>query len=506
MKYLIMFFFVAFFYNSAKAQKTQDTYDFYLKKGKVQLDSGHYDKALANFEAAQISPNANAKEVKKWINKATLAKNRAKNNERVRANNSSKAGAEIPTDIAAELNFSFGSDIQKVIEKRIDIDRFFDSIELAKFEKPHIKPANLGALEYLNIQFNRIPVSIKKYDSSKTDIFKGLTTSYTIVTPHDGEVILLDPSYQKINSIINNLRDGDKIVIKNIDAKTVNISFTDNSAADLATAAEAVIRNMVFEFTVEKDSDKELAKKQEAKRIQDEKENATNEEEKKKHALIEQQLFNETGFEMKFIPGGTFNMGSNSSYNTMPVHKVTLDSFYMCKYETTTAQWFKFMGENPTFSTCGNCAVFYVSWNDVQIFIKKLNKKTGKKFRLPTEAEWEYAARAGENYDYAGSNIISEVADTSYGEKKIGRKIPNNYGLYDMTGNIGEWCSDYYDEHYFSISPPVNPENKTKNYKWRVSRGNFYYTHPESSKVYSRGLNKENEKSSFVGFRLVLTQ
>ena len=462
---------ICFFSCSFNILNAQTCYQDNLNDGKAFYKAGKYEDAANSFKAAKHCPGAvNVKEIDEWIDKAD-EKKKEKNNERIRANNSSKAGAETPTDIAAELNFSFGSDIQKVIEKRIDIDRFFDSTELEKFGKPHIKPANLGALEYLNIQFNRIPVSIKKYDSSKIDIFKGLTTSYTIVTPHDGEVILLDPSYQKIDSIINNLRDGDKIVIKNIDAKTVNISFTDNSAADLATVAEAVIRNMVFEFTVEKDSDKELAKKQEAKRIQDEKEKASREEEEKKHALIEQQLLKETGFEMKFIPGGTFNMGSNNEgrEDNTPLHKVTVDGFYWCIAQVTQSQWRKLGGRDrtPKWDRCDSCSMTRVSWDEANACIKNINKKYKKKFRLPTEAEWEYAHRSF---------------------------------VFNREGP--EWCSDYYDEKYYSISPPLNPENKQKNVEsYHVVRGGF-----ASILIRSQEGADARKRLSDDSFRLVLSE
>jgi hypothetical protein len=391
MKFLIPICFSAFFFNVINAQSC---YTQKLNSGKTLYNSGKYEQALHDFTAAQDCPDKNIKEITEWIKKATSAKTKAKNIQGVKANQ------EEATEIAAELIFkTFGNEIQRVQEKRSDINRFFSSNEIAGFDEYHIKIANLVSLQYLNISFHRIPVATKRYDSSKTEVFDGLTTSYTIVTPHDGELILLNPSFYKIDSITNNLRDGDKIIIKNIEAKTVDIGFTDLVGADLEKDAETVIRNMVFEFTVKNDIDKELAKKQEAKRIQDEKEKATKEGDEQKHILIEQELLNETGFEMKFIPAGTFDMGSNEGNDdNKPVHKVTLDSFYIGKYVVTQAQWKNIMGKNhDKYNHCDKCGAYGVTWDEAQEFIAKLNKKTHKLFRLPTEAEWEYAARGVKN-------------------------------------------------------------------------------------------------------------
>ncbi|HDP98542.1 MAG TPA: hypothetical protein ENN22_05075, partial [bacterium] len=158
-----------------------------------------------------------------------------------------------------------------------------------------------------------------------------------------------------------------------------------------------------------------------------------------------------TTADMVFVAGGTFMMGSNEYDNEKPIHKVYVDDFYIGKYEVTQKQWFEIMGSNPSRFKGDNLPVERVSWNDVQEFIRKLNAKTGGNFRLPTEAEREYASRGGSrsaHFKYSGSNNVDNVAwyDNNSGRKThpVGTKQPNELGLYDMSGNVWEWCSDWY--------------------------------------------------------------
>src|SRR3989338_10514354 len=155
-----------------------------------------------------------------------------------------------------------------------------------------------------------------------------------------------------------------------------------------------------------------------------------------------------TGENMVFIKGGCFQMGDTfggGDTDEQPVHKVCVDDFHMGKYEVTQKEWVDVMGTNPShFKGCDNCPVENVSWDDIQEYINKLNQKTGKKYRLPTEAEWEYAARSGgKNEKYAGGNNIDSVGwyDGNSGSKThpVGQKQPNGLGLYDMIGNVLEW-------------------------------------------------------------------
>ena len=184
---------------------------------------------------------------------------------------------------------------------------------------------------------------------------------------------------------------------------------------------------------------------------------------------------------MVHVQGGTFTMGRTSSKaywcddSDQPAHQVTVGSFYICKYEVTQKLWKAFMGSNPSWTKADNMPVEWVNWVTAQKFIHKLNAFSGKKFRLPTEAEWEYAARGGNrshNYLYSGSDDINAVAwwkDNS-GDKlhPVGTKRPNELGLYDMTGNVYEWCSDW--QAPYTSGAQTNPKGPQTG-SWRVMRG-----------------------------------
>ena len=184
---------------------------------------------------------------------------------------------------------------------------------------------------------------------------------------------------------------------------------------------------------------------------------------------------------MIFVQGGTFTMGatpeqsSDACADEKPVHNVTLSSFYICKYEVTRELWQAVMGSNPSEVVGAKRPVDCVSWYDCQTFISKLNSLTGKNFRLPTEAEWEYAARGGSKslgYKYSGSNDLNSVAwytdnsgDTTH---DVGTKQPNELGIYDMSGNVWEWCSDWYGS--YSNNSQTNPTGPSSGSE-RVIRG-----------------------------------
>ncbi len=213
---------------------------------------------------------------------------------------------------------------------------------------------------------------------------------------------------------------------------------------------------------------------------------------------------------MIFVEGGTFQMGSSSGESDeKPVHSVTLSAFNIGKYEVTQAQWTAVMGNNPSsFSGCENCPVENVSWNEVQDFIRKLNAQTGKNYRLPTEAEWEYAANGGKasrGYTYSGSNDLGSVAwntDNS-GSKThtVGGKQANELGIYDMSGNVWEWCSDWYGT-YNSYSE-TNPTGASSG-QFRVLRGGSWYHFAHNCRTALRFWNNPDDRYFNYGFRLVL--
>ena len=187
-------------------------------------------------------------------------------------------------------------------------------------------------------------------------------------------------------------------------------------------------------------------------------------------------------FKMIAVEGGTFTMGatseqgSNANNNEKPTHSVTLSSYSIGETEVTQALWQAVMGSNPSASSGSNKPVEAVSWNDCQDFIKKLNALTGENFRLPTEAEWEYAARGGNksrSYKYAGSNNIDDVAWYSSNSKSqtsnVATKAANELGLYDMSGNVYEWCQDWYGN--YDSGSQTNPTGPMSGVEGRVSRG-----------------------------------
>jgi formylglycine-generating enzyme required for sulfatase activity len=213
-----------------------------------------------------------------------------------------------------------------------------------------------------------------------------------------------------------------------------------------------------------------------------------------------------------FIPPGSFEMGSFSGeVDELPPHKVDItQGFWMSIYEITQDEWETVMGVNPSnFKYDKKLPVEMVSWTDVNEFIAKLNKKGDGIFRLPTEAEWEYASRAGRKTEFSFgededsmSNFGWYIENGGNQTHPVGQKKPNPWGLYDMYGNVWEWCQDWYDESYYSKSPvknPVCPETRME----RTTRGGSYINNQDFSRSSTRGRNYPFFTFSFVGFRLV---
>ena len=229
---------------------------------------------------------------------------------------------------------------------------------------------------------------------------------------------------------------------------------------------------------------------------------------------------NGVSFNMVAVDGGTFIMGATAEQGTSdpssdenPVHEVTLSSFSIGETEVTQALWVAVMGSNPSYHK-GDliCPVEYVSWNDCQTFIDKLNTLTGRTFRLPTEAEWEFAARGGNysmGYKYAGSNTNNGVAwcyaNSNYTTHPVASKTPNELGLYDMSGNVSEWCQDWYGD--YSGESQTNPGGPTAGSK-RVNRGGSWYDDAKLCRVSNRELWSESSAAPFgtLGLRLAMDE
>ena len=229
---------------------------------------------------------------------------------------------------------------------------------------------------------------------------------------------------------------------------------------------------------------------------------------------------NGVSFKMVSVSGGTFLMGaqktssSGSNYDAdayddeAPVHDVTLSDYQIGETEVTQALWQAVMGTNPSASRGDNLPVETVSWDDCQEFITKLNQATGKTFRLPTEAEWEFAARGGtksHGYKYSGSNTIGDVAwyTENSGTKthEVGTKQANELGLYDMSGNVWEWCQDWYGNYSSSAqSDPTGPTTGS----YRVNRGGSWSGTARGCRVTNRGNGTPTGASNSLGLRLAL--
>ena len=220
---------------------------------------------------------------------------------------------------------------------------------------------------------------------------------------------------------------------------------------------------------------------------------------------------------MVHVQGGTFTMGAAAAEdywnaeNAKPAHQVTVRSFYICRYETTQALWQKVMGRNPSEQKLGgNHPVENITWNDIQAFIQKLNALTGKHYRLPTEAEWEYAARGGRKsggYRYSGSNQIDDVAwysdNTHDRHKPVGTKRPNELGLYDMSGNVFEFCGDGYQP--YSADPQDNPvQVSAKGY--HPLRGGSYVAREYDCRCSYRFDQSSDYSHTHFGFRLAMSE
>lgn len=220
---------------------------------------------------------------------------------------------------------------------------------------------------------------------------------------------------------------------------------------------------------------------------------------------------NGVSFKMIFVEGGTFSMGSSSGdSDEQPVHSVTLSGYYIGETEVTQELWQAVMGSNPSAFTGNRRPVERVSWHDCQEFIEKLNVLTGENFRLPTEAEWEYAACGGnksKNYAYPGSDNVGDVAwysgNSNSTTHEVKGKLPNELGLYDMGGNVWEWCSDWYGR--YSAGAVTNPQGPTSG-SARIYRGGCWFYDADLCRCVYRDRSTPTGAGNTLGLRLVLPQ
>jgi len=224
------------------------------------------------------------------------------------------------------------------------------------------------------------------------------------------------------------------------------------------------------------------------------------------------ELLRRLGLEFVRIPGGEFEMGTNEFAWAKPVHRVRVTAFSIARTEVTQAQWAAVMGSNPSrFKGCDDCPVETVSWTDVQEFLRKVDAQTGLSVRLPTEAEWEYAARGGAaQQKYAGMNNDNELGDYAWFSPNAGgtthsvcQKRPNLFGLCDMSGNVGEWCSDWYGNGYYLWSPANNPAGSSGGVH-RVYRGGSWNDDARLARAANRSWDGPSFRLNYLGFRLVV--
>jgi formylglycine-generating enzyme required for sulfatase activity len=250
-------------------------------------------------------------------------------------------------------------------------------------------------------------------------------------------------------------------------------------------------------------------------------------------------ITNSIGMKLVWIPAGEFIMGSpsteaiNSAYypakgspqvekgrssNESPQHPMKISKgFWMGIYEVTQKEYQVVMGSNPSIIKRDNLPVDRVSWNDATEFCRKLSQKEGKTYRLPTEAEWEYACRARTQTRFYSGDDDSSLDDyawcyinISYTNKKfdihthpVGQKKANAFGLYDMHGNVSEWCQDWYNENYYSISPEIDPKGPDRGQS-RVIRGGCWMYNPLYCRSAARQMTVPDLPVDFFGFRIVL--
>ena len=282
---------------------------------------------------------------------------------------------------------------------------------------------------------------------------KGAVTDRETGAPLPGVLLTLQPTGKQVQTA----QDG-TYILENLKADTYTLRAQKEGYADCIKEIVEVISNRILLLNIKMSEENYLAESD--------------------YTLTTFGL----NMEMVYVEGGTFEMGATAEQGNdaqddeYPVRTIKLDGYHIGKYEVTQAQWKAVMGTDPSKSKGDNFPVENVRWYDAQSFCQKLSEATGRKYVLPTEAQWEYAARGGnksQHYKYAGSNDIDEVAwyyyyNSSDGTHPVGTKKANELGLYDMSGNVWEWCSDWYGN--YDANDTDNPQGSA-NGSYRVIRG-----------------------------------
>lgn len=236
-------------------------------------------------------------------------------------------------------------------------------------------------------------------------------------------------------------------------------------------------------------------------------------------SVVRVQVADGVEMEMVWVQGGSFTMGSNATPKGVkltyalarPEHRVTVDGYFIGRYEVTQGLWQAVMGENPSkFKGSANLPVESVSWTEAQEFAMRLSQMTGRRFRLPSEAEWEYAARGGsksQRNPYAGCNRNQldnhgwYCVNSDGTTHAVGQLLPNELGLYDMSGNVAEWCQDWVEA--YTSEEQTNPRGPRQGEN-RVLRGGHYNSTSAACTVYDRGWYLPSGKYELYGLRIVM--
>ncbi|MDD6978361.1 MAG: SUMF1/EgtB/PvdO family nonheme iron enzyme [Prevotellaceae bacterium] len=357
-------------------------------------------------------------------------------------------------------------------------DIYIDNVKVGT--SPMIIPECLIGSHTVSITkqgYSQFTQTINVAENTTTEVSATLQNGRPItITAADNAIIHIDGTSMGTSTFSGNLAYGKHTVYAELNGKR-----TDSKTIDVTMGSTAALPNVTLSF-------------------------------------LENKTFTVKGvtFTMVAVEGGTFLMGATSEQGSKadddekPVHQVTLSSYYIGQTEVTQALWKAVMGNNPSFYEGDNKPVERVIWDDCQDFVIKLNQLTGKRFRLPTEAEWEYACRGGKKsrgYKYSGSNTIRKVAwygrNSSHETHPVATKSPNELGIYDMSGNVYEWCQDW--KGSYSSAAQTNPTGALSGTD-RVNRGGSYYNFAKFCRSSYRSHNSPGYRDFDLGLRLVLSE